>query len=100
MRAARIAAAVVFFLAASTLGFAQNTHGNSIAVDQTDLHFGDTATFSYTTNSKVDQPGITVLCYKDGTLVYAYGGWPIGAFTFTLSSVAWTNAGGGAASCT
>ncbi len=97
----RLMIIVVALLVSVTLSAQGKPHVNSIALvqDPSSVHFGDTVSFTYTVDKKVDVPGLQVLCYKAGELVLAYGGYPIGAATFTLDSRAWREAGSGEADC-
>ena len=68
----------------------------SLTLDQASPRYGDTLSFTYTLpeHNPPKYPAIYVRAYQAGVLVYASGGYPIGAFSFKLGSVSWT---GGAA---
>jgi hypothetical protein len=76
---------------------AQASGQATINVNETNLHFGDTVSFTYEEPNHVQGVlGIALRCYQDGTLVFAAGDYPI-QDTYTLGpSIAWT---GGAATC-
>lgn len=65
----------------------------SITVNETELHYGDSISFTYQDPKPQGHTGIDIKCYQDGQLVYNAGYWPI-ADSYPLSSGIWT---GGAA---
>ncbi len=70
----------------------------TITVNETDLNWGDTCTFSYELPghpAPKGKIGITLDAFQDGVLVYGGGGWPI-PDPFVLKSNFWTS---GAAHC-
>jgi hypothetical protein len=69
-----------------------NPHGGAeIHVNETDLHFGDTFTVSYTEPNHLNGVlAITMQCFQEGVVVGSAGGYPIPDEFHAGPSQAWT----------
>jgi hypothetical protein len=73
-----------------------SSEGPSIALNETDLSLGNSATFTVVYDTKIDNPRIEVLCYQDFVLVYGEAGSVDHTFVLGGAMSDWLLAGGSA----
>ena len=101
LASALVAVAAIPALAGAALAASKNTPTtpSSITLNQAQPALGMTITFSVVYPTNIKDPRIEVMCYQNGTMVWASSA-PVGSgFLLGGSSSPWISNGGGPASC-